>query len=629
MDKLFLTVLNMSITGAYVIAAICIARLFLKKSPKIITYCLWTVAAFRLIFPFSIESILSLIPFNAQPIPTDIAIQPVPRIDSGIAFVNSAVSGVLPAATPEYSANPLQIWTAIGAYAWIIGVGIMVIYGISSYILLKRKMHGAVHADGNIYEADNIKSPFVLGVFKPKIYLPLGLSEKEREYILLHEQTHIRRRDHIVKFGAYFILCLHWFNPLAWAAFILMGVDMEMSCDERVLKEIGGDTKHDYSRSLLSLATERRVIGGSPLAFGEGGVKGRIKNVLNFRKPSRIIIISAIALAAVLSVGFALNRGTEVAQQNGGILYKEMTLDEVRALAAKGGSLQYSDFPFLRPSLLSSYSGGYNPTLYGVEGGYRLLINFNDTLNPESGIRSTALESIWESGGSGIDIRYNDVDEFIRANPSSPALTVLEARNIAKTHLSRAVTYLDTDWWEDADEFLHHSKDPVKQALSESLDTIVESTYQFTDDNETYIAVGKRYGTIYEYNNGAWNNITQTTPIAAVNGGKPFMDMKAADITAVNLYCVPPGVSLDFTDYETINKIVTALNDVVTYEQDDSGWEYVGQLVLYTLTTNGGGTITVGAYNPFIIINGQYYRTKYEPCEELNALGNSLKNSRN
>ncbi|WHH59313.1 M56 family metallopeptidase [Petroclostridium sp. X23] len=240
MDKLFLTILNMSLTGAFVIAAICLVRLPLKKAPKIISYCLWAVAGFRLVFPFSIESVFSLIPFKAQTIPPDIAMQSIPRIDSGILFVNNAVSSILPAATPTASVNPLQIWTTIGALIWLIGFAVMLIYGVVSFVILKRKMREAAYIEANIYEAGNIKSPFVLGVFKPKIYLPIGLSGQERSYILLHEQTHIRRRDHIVKFAAYFILCLHWFNPLAWVAFLLMGVDMELSCDERVLKEIGG-----------------------------------------------------------------------------------------------------------------------------------------------------------------------------------------------------------------------------------------------------------------------------------------------------------------------------------------------------------------------------------------------------
>ncbi|NLO48225.1 MAG: DUF4825 domain-containing protein [Clostridiales bacterium] len=338
--------------------AICLARLPLKKAPKIITYCLWTVAGFRLVFPFSIESVFGLIPFKAQTIPADIALQQVPRIDSGIPFVNNAVSSILPAATPAASVNPLQIWTTIGAFVWLIGGAVMLIYGIVSFVILKRKMREAVHIEANIYEAENIQSPFVLGVFKPKIYLPASLSSQERSYILLHEQTHIRRHDHIVKFAAYFILCLHWFNPLAWVAFLLMGVDMELSCDERVLKQMGGEIKRDYSLSLLSLATERRIIGGSPLAFGEGSVKERIKNVLNFKKPSRVIIAAAVALAAVLSVGFAVNKAAQIHDPqsfNFGTFALENANEDQKAMHMTSFTLDGSGVATFHTAPISSY----------------------------------------------------------------------------------------------------------------------------------------------------------------------------------------------------------------------------------------------------------------------------------
>ena len=311
MDTLFLSILNMSLTGAFVIVAVCLTRQFLKKAPKIISYALWAVVGFRLVFPFTIESIFGLIPFNTTPIPMDIAIQPIPRINSGIPVINNAVQNVLPAGTLYHSANPLQIWVAVGSWVWITGATIMLIYGVVSYMLLKGKMQKATHVGANIYEAEDLKSPFVLGVFSPKIFLPTGLAAHERGYILLHEETHIRRRDHIAMFVAYFILSLHWFNPLAWLAFFLMGADMEMSCDEHVIKKLGGDISEEYSKSLVRIATGRRLTATSPLAFGEGGIKVRVKRVLNFKKPSRLIIIVAVMLVAVLSVGFAMNRAAQ------------------------------------------------------------------------------------------------------------------------------------------------------------------------------------------------------------------------------------------------------------------------------------------------------------------------------
>ena len=306
MDKVFLTILNMSLTGSFVIVVICLARLLLKKAPKIISYFLWVAAGFRLVFPFSIESMFSLIPFQTQTISLDVVTQHIPQIDSGVA--SNIISGALPAAALSNSVSPLQILTAIGSNLWFLGVAVMLVYGVSSYLLVKRRMRECDCVGANLYESENIRSPFVLGIIAPKIYIPTGLSLKEREYILLHEQTHIRRHDQIIKLMAYFVLCLHWFNPLVWVAFLLMGMDMEMSCDEYVLKDLGGEIKRDYSISLLSLATERRVVSGSPLAFGEDGVKRRIKNVLSYRKSSRVVVALAIVFVAVLSLGLVGSR---------------------------------------------------------------------------------------------------------------------------------------------------------------------------------------------------------------------------------------------------------------------------------------------------------------------------------
>jgi len=316
MENLFLTVLNMSFTGAFVIIAVCIARLPLKKAPKIISYCLWGVAWFRLVVPFSFESVISLIPFNTALIPPNIAMQTIPRIDSGIPFINNTVNNILPGAVPAASVNPLQVWTAVGLYIWLTGIACILIYGLVSYFKLKNKLRKADNIKDNIYETDKIITPFVIGVIKPKIYLPYDLNETENEYIIIHEQTHIKRHDHIVKIIAYIILCLHWFNPFAWIAFIFMNVDMEMSCDEQVLKMLGEDRKKDYSFSLLSLSTGKRFIGGSPLAFSEGGLKSRIKNVLKYKKASVIAIIIAVLSVTALSIGLLLNRKHEPTENN-------------------------------------------------------------------------------------------------------------------------------------------------------------------------------------------------------------------------------------------------------------------------------------------------------------------------
>jgi beta-lactamase regulating signal transducer with metallopeptidase domain len=322
---MFITVLNMSLTASYVIAVIILVRLFLKKSPKIISYLLWAVAGFRLMFPLSFESIFSLIPFESQPIPQAAALGENVSFGStagaALRSVGDAANGGLGTVTVYLGktadgyavttrAYHSEVWIMFGSYLWLIGVAILLIYCVISFILLKRRMRAAILAEDNIYEAVNLKTPFVFGIIDPKIYIPSGLSEETKSYIILHERIHIRRYDHLVKLVAFLILCVHWFNPLVWGAFLLMCADMEMSCDERVLREMGGDIKKAYSISLLSMASGRSLINGSPISFGEGNIKSRIKNVLSFKKPATWVIALSIVLVTVLSVGFATSRVT-------------------------------------------------------------------------------------------------------------------------------------------------------------------------------------------------------------------------------------------------------------------------------------------------------------------------------
>ncbi len=309
MSELFLTVLNMSLTASYVIIFVILVRLLLKKAPRVISYALWVVVAFRLIIPFSFESMFSLMPrnTNATPIPHDIIYQQSPKINSGIEVVDSFVSQSLPVPAAGTSANPLQIYVGIGAYIWVLGIIALLVYSLVSILILKRQLKSAQLIENNIFEAKNLKTPFVLGLIKPKIYLPVGLNATERSYILLHEQTHIHRKDHIIKVLAFLTLSIHWFNPLVWIAFMLMSKDMELSCDERVLKEMNEDIKKPYANSLLLLATERHILNSSPLAFGEGNVKGRIKNVLNYKKPRFWLIILTIIIVTAIGIGLMAN----------------------------------------------------------------------------------------------------------------------------------------------------------------------------------------------------------------------------------------------------------------------------------------------------------------------------------
>ena len=306
MDKLFLRIINMSITSSYVILFVMVFRLILKRFPKIFSYVLWSVVLFRLVLPFSVEGIFSLVP-SGTVVPQNIAYVAEPEVNSGISAVDNAVNNILPPAAPAASANPMQIWIAIGKAAWLTGIFLLLIYSFLTSLRLYNNLKNRKHVKDNIYEMDKLKTPFVFGIFRPRIYLPAYISENEKPYILLHEQIHIKRFDHIIKPAAFAVSCIHWFNPLVWAAFFLMSEDMELSCDERVLKLMGNSIKKEYSSSLLSLSTGSKIIGVCPLSFGENNTKGRIKNILNYKKPASCILVLAAIAITVLIIGLITN----------------------------------------------------------------------------------------------------------------------------------------------------------------------------------------------------------------------------------------------------------------------------------------------------------------------------------
>lgn len=328
-------ILNMSLTASIVIVLVMLARLLLKKSPKIFSYALWAVVLFRLLCPVSFSSEFSLLGLlNAPPatngtvdyIPADIVHTEYPEVTLPLPAVSKAINDRLPQGEEQIVADPFEGLVSMATLLWLFGIAVMLITSIVSFIQLRRKLVGAVCLRDNIYLADHIPTPFVIGVFRPKIYLPSATPEQEQSYIILHEQTHIRRLDHIVKMLAFLALCIHWFNPLVWVAFICAVKDMEMSCDERVLKQMGGEIKGAYSTSLLSLASGRRLINGSPLAFGEGNIKVRIRNVMNFRKPAAWVIVVSAMLVAALSIVFATNRPADEAEPDLSLLnYKNLS----------------------------------------------------------------------------------------------------------------------------------------------------------------------------------------------------------------------------------------------------------------------------------------------------------------
>lgn len=326
LTDIFLQILNMSFTGSIVILILLLARVFLKKVPRTYLYVLWSVAFFRLLCPFSIESALSLLPVNPQPVTQQILYSQAPQIETGLPPLDAVVNQSLPAPQEVASVNPLQVYAFIGSWLWVFGVFAAVGWSLLSFVrlYLRLRKDRDWQPDG-FYQVKGLETPFVLG-------------EKEQAYILLHEKHHIRRFDPLAKLIAFLAVCLHWFNPLVWAAFFFCGRDMEMSCDEAVIRKLGNGVKKEYAASLLTLSTGRRYRGGIPLAFGEGDTKGRIKNVLHYRRPAFWAATVGLAAAVIVLVGLAVNpRRSPYALSNEEIAenFSQIWLDNWSTLSAE------------------------------------------------------------------------------------------------------------------------------------------------------------------------------------------------------------------------------------------------------------------------------------------------------
>ncbi len=321
MENLFLQILNMSITATWIVLAVCVLRLILKKAPKWVNVALWGLVAFRLVCPFSFESVLSLLP-SAQTVPTDITMTAEPVIHSGIPALNSAVNPVIQnafAPNPGDSANPLQVVTFVAATLWIVGMVGMLLYATVSFLRLHKKTKESVVLQGNVYLCDRIDTPFILGLFRPRIYLPSSMEESDVNHVLAHENAHLARRDHWWKPLGFLLLTVHWFNPVLWLAYVLLCRDIELACDEKVIRNMDVQNKKDYSSALINCSVSRKNIAACPLAFGEVGVKNRIKTVLHYKKPTLWILIAAVLVSCIAAVCLLTN---PVSKDLGGYEYR-------------------------------------------------------------------------------------------------------------------------------------------------------------------------------------------------------------------------------------------------------------------------------------------------------------------
>lgn len=304
---IFSAVLTMSATASIAILCVLLGRLLLRRAPKIFSYVLWAVVLFRLLCPVSLPaafSLFSLVPVPAaatgqvEHLPQTLPSENDPAVSSPLSAEGQES---LPQSTPVEGLSPAKGPVSLrsaGAVLWLGGVGAMAAYGLVKLMRLHRKLVGAIPLEGAVFLADHIPTSFVLGVFRPRIYLPSALLPEESSYIIAHERHHIARGDHITRILAYAALCLHWFNPLVWLAFLLSGRDMEMSCDEAVMGKTGRDIRAEYSTSLLQLSTNRRLM---PLAFGQGDIKERIENIMQYKKPACLVTVVAVALCFTLT----------------------------------------------------------------------------------------------------------------------------------------------------------------------------------------------------------------------------------------------------------------------------------------------------------------------------------------
>ena len=309
MSELFLKIVNMSISASWVVIAVLTLRFCLKKAPKWVNVLLWGIVAVRMVFPFSIESVLSLIP-SAETISPSIMMEQSPSVQTGVPALNHVINPVISGSftpAPGASANPLQIWIPVLAGIWLFGIAALFLYSAVSYWRLRRKVCEAVILRGNIYQSEKVCSPFVLGIIRPKIYLPYHMDSREMDHVIAHEQTHIRRKDHWWKPLGFLLLTIHWFNPLMWLSYILLCQDIELACDEKVIRKMSNEQRADYTQALVACSVDRRLITACPLAFGEIGVKERVKSVMNYKKPAFWIVLASVIVCAVIAVCFLTN----------------------------------------------------------------------------------------------------------------------------------------------------------------------------------------------------------------------------------------------------------------------------------------------------------------------------------
>lgn len=357
MSEYFLRIFNTAVTAGWLVLAVLLVRLLLKKAPAWIKCALWAIVGLRLVWPFEIESVLSAVP-STQTIPPAALYDPVPEVHTGINYLNSAINPGFAQTfqpVPSASVNPLQVATTVAAWVWIAGIIAMLAYMAYSYLRLRRLVVVRMPIGEGVYLCDRVESPFILGLIRPKIYLPSDLPKEKWDSILAHERAHIARRDHWWKPLGFLLLTVFWFHPLLWLAYVLLCRDVELACDEKVIRTLSPEEKQLYSQTLLECSLPRRWIAACPLAFGETGVKARIKAVLHYKKPTLWILIVALVLCTVLVVCFLTDPADQISDHEYELAGKTFVYENEGC-----GIALFSEFTvsFYSDGTFSYYEGG-------------------------------------------------------------------------------------------------------------------------------------------------------------------------------------------------------------------------------------------------------------------------------
>lgn len=471
MEQIFTSVLNRSLTAAYCVVVVLCIRICIRRFPKVYSYALWLVVFVRFAVPFSLQSVHGIVRISSRAIPADIGLEQEPHIETGIGQLDYAANRILAWSLPQtdaaVSVNPMQVVLSVAAWIWLAVAAVLTAYWVVSYLRLKRRLKEAVWVERDIWTTDKISVPFVMGILKPRIYLPPGLSEKERACVISHERVHVRRLDYLVKQLAYVVACFHWFNPMVWLALWLMCRDMELSCDEAVLRHSGLDGeqgllyKKEYAAALLTLACGKTVRFSGSLFFGMKNVKGRIRNALAFQKQGKFMTCVSVMLLFLASIGLMGSRKVSLSD------YK----DEVCARLKEDGCTDVCWIP-------EEYWAGIEG-LAGREQAYPIIVASDGVWENESGDRHTICATVYclteedlkevgtlDSSSSAMPLCYDMTGIYCGSHQMGNRCTIN-----TKTWACETAEWVSVDYYEDSEGVYYYGLgDAVQKSTQEEWD---------------------------------------------------------------------------------------------------------------------------------------------------------------